>query len=67
MGGYENITMIDFKERIEKTGLKQSFLYPKIKVSQSVFSQFLNGERKISYLKRRELDYILTQYEKIRL
>ena len=59
--------MISYKERILKTGLKQSFIYPKIGVCQSVFSEFLNGAKSIPKESLKRLDYILQQYEKIEI
>ena len=62
--------MIDleaYKIRVERVGIKYKKIATLIPCTQSHLTSGLNGNSYFSHFKIKRLDYILTQYENIRL
>tara|TARA_R110002020_G_scaffold454537_1_gene670343 strand:+ start:226 stop:417 length:192 start_codon:yes stop_codon:yes gene_type:complete len=56
-----------YKARIYKVGLTYKKLSELLNVSQSHFTQMLNGDRRLTEKHEYRLDEVLTKYEKIEL
>lgn len=53
---------MNFKERIEETGLKKKWIAEQIGISSVTFSYYINGTRNMPEDVERELKRILNQY-----
>tara|TARA_R110002020_G_scaffold412788_2_gene622338 strand:+ start:1903 stop:2094 length:192 start_codon:yes stop_codon:yes gene_type:complete len=56
-----------YKARIYKVGLTYKKLSDLLNVSQSHFTQMLNGDRRLTEKHEDRLNHVLTEYEKIEL